>query len=78
MEVVIKPGTNNPTGSWRNKKPVVDLSKCTKCKLCETYCPDTSICVHSEGAVPDLEYCKGCGICATECPVKCIEMQEER
>ncbi len=78
METVIKANTNNPTGSWRNQRPVVDQSRCTKCQLCQTYCPDSAIYVLEKGATVDYEFCKGCGICSKECPVKCISMQEER
>ena len=64
------------TGNWRAIRPVVDESKCIKCGLCETYCPDG--CVElDEGVSFDLEYCKGCGICAEECPREAISMVRE-
>jgi 2-oxoacid:acceptor oxidoreductase delta subunit (pyruvate/2-ketoisovalerate family) len=69
----------NKTGSWRSFKPVLDKSKCTKCKVCWQYCPDNSIKILADGSVEiDLDYCKGCGICANECKVKAIVMELEK
>jgi len=65
------------TGTWRAFKPVVDTEKCTRCGLCETYCPDGTIKKTDEGTVVDYAYCKGCGICANECRVRAIEMVRE-
>lgn len=56
-------------------KPVVDPSKCTRCKLCWLYCPEGVVEVGGEGVVVDYARCKGCGICANECPVKAIRME---
>lgn len=71
-------GVSGRTGTWRWMKPVVDLSKCTKCYQCEIYCPDNSILVEVlKGAIVNYEYCKGCGVCAEVCPVKAINMVEE-
>ncbi len=73
-----KVGVAGKTGSWRWVKPVVDTSRCTRCFLCEIYCPDNTITVDPEkGAIVDYEYCKGCGICANVCPVNAIEMVKE-
>lgn len=63
------------TGVWRALKPVVSQEKCTRCGICETFCPDMSIDIHEDGCHIDLDYCKGCGICARECPKKAIEME---
>ncbi|NYZ75027.1 4Fe-4S binding protein [Candidatus Micrarchaeota archaeon] len=78
MDLVVKPGTRNKTGSWRSFRPVVDLSKCTKCGICETFCPDYAIEVTAEGAKVDYDYCKGCLICVKECPFKAISSQSEK
>ncbi len=78
MDVVIKPGTNNKTGSWRTERPVVDNSTCVKCRTCETFCPDGAITVDESGAHINYDFCKGCGICANVCPVKAIKMVEEK
>lgn len=64
----------NPTGSWRTERPVLDEVKCTHCDLCWLYCPDG--CITPEIAF-HLEHCKGCGICAEECPRKAIAMVNE-
>ena len=75
---VLKPGTKRKTGSWRSQKPVVDPKKCTRCGLCETFCPDSAIKVGKKHAVVDYDYCKGCAICATVCPKKAITMISEK
>jgi pyruvate ferredoxin oxidoreductase delta subunit len=76
-------GEAGKTGDWRNRRPVMDDSKClaakagkVTCQICWVYCPDVCI---SQGAGPsiDLTYCKGCGICAEECPAGAIEMVPE-
>ena len=58
------------TGNWRFLRPVVDQEKCTQCKICFAYCPDSCITVADAGVDVNLKYCKGCGICWTECPVE--------
>ena len=66
------------TGSWRTRRPVIDLSNCTHCMICWVMCPDTSMQVYRERLTGiDLDHCKGCGICAAECPKHCIEMVPE-
>ena len=66
------------TGTWRSQKPTFDFSKCIKCRLCQTFCPEGCIYENKEGYFEaDLYYCKGCGICAVECPTDVITMVEE-
>ena len=66
------------TGTWRNQRPVVDMSRCTHCLFCWLFCPEGTIETADGRFVGiDLEYCKGCGICAMECPSKAIEMVSE-
>lgn len=68
----------NKTSDWRTMKPIVDEKKCTRCGICWTFCPDSSIKITKEkGAVIDNDHCKGCGICANECPFKAIKMVKE-
>ena len=72
------PGAGGRTGGWRVYRPVVDLSRCTKCGLCWLYCPENAIEWLEDGRVSiDYDYCKGCGVCADVCPVKVIEMVKE-
>lgn len=68
---------NYKTGTWRTMKPVIDKSKCKRCWLCYTYCPDSSIIKTDSGADVDYDYCKGCGICARECKFGAITMEME-
>jgi pyruvate ferredoxin oxidoreductase delta subunit len=68
-------GAAGKTGAWRGFKPVVDREKCSRCGICELYCPDNAINADLE---IDLEFCKGCGICANECPKKAIEMVKDQ
>jgi len=65
------------TGLWRTERPVVDYSKCIKCKLCYLYCPVTAYKWTKKGPACNYYFCKGCGICAEECPVKAITMVKE-
>lgn len=72
-----KPGWSleNRTGSWRTERPVLDKDKCTGCRLCWLFCPES--CIADETFAIDYAYCKGCGICATECPTDAIGMERE-
>jgi pyruvate ferredoxin oxidoreductase delta subunit len=74
----------NKTGSWRNRRPVIDHARCIACGTCTRCCPEGCTFPVGEQALQgkifyevDLDYCKGCGICAAECPVKCIAMVDE-
>ncbi|GAB6147753.1 4Fe-4S binding protein [Stetteria hydrogenophila] len=72
------PGSSGKTGTWRDYRPVVDESKCTRCLLCWLYCPEDTILRREDDMVyVDYEYCKGCGICANVCPVDAIKMVPE-
>ena len=72
-------GVAGKTGLWRTERPIVDNDKCTRCLLCEIYCPVNVIRVEREtGVTIDYDYCKGCGVCANVCPVKAITMMPEK
>ncbi len=75
--VTWKSATEYKTGDWRNKRPVRDKEKCTRCLICWIFCPDAAISWDGTDIHFNLDFCKGCGICAEECPVNCIEMEEE-
>lgn len=66
-----------PTGTWAERTPETDISKCRQCGLCFIYCPTGCIAEKGQGFRPNLDYCKGCGICARECPSKAIKMIEK-
>ena len=68
---------DNKTGAWRVSRPVLTPEKCTRCGLCELYCPDSCVLVIDEDYLVDYDYCKGCGICAHECPAGAIQMIPE-
>lgn len=69
-------GVLRDVSSWRVFSPKFDLEKCTGCKTCWLFCPETAI-KWTEANKPEVEYrkCKGCGICVNECPVKAIEFE---
>lgn len=69
-------GVLKDVSSWRVFQPVIDMDKCTGCKNCWIYCPETSIKWTDENR-PEIEWrkCKGCGICVNECPVVAIEFK---
>lgn len=66
-------GVLKDVSSWRVFTPKIDLDKCTGCKNCWLFCPETAI--NWVDDKPEIEYhkCKGCGICVNECPVKAID-----
>lgn len=61
------------TGAWRTYKPLIDLKKCVKCRMCWLYCPESAISLDKNDR-PRIDYdiCKGCLICSKVCPVKCM------
>ena len=69
-------GVLKDVSSWRVFQPVIDMDKCTGCKNCWIYCPETAIKWTDENK-PEIEWrkCKGCGICVNECPVEAIEFK---
>ena len=40
MAVSLYDMSYNKTGSWRNVRPVIDLSKCIYCTNCWKFCPE--------------------------------------
>ena len=68
-------GVLKDVSSWRVFTPIIDLDKCTGCRACWLFCPETAI--QWKDNRPEIEYhkCKGCGICVEECPVKCIAFE---
>ena len=62
------------TGSWRILRPIIDTERCSRCGLCQTYCPDGAISFDLDG-YPSIDYghCKGCMICLVQCPLHAIE-----
>jgi len=66
------------TGSWRTFRPIINIEKCTGCRICWVYCPVACIELNEQNQPKiNYDYCKGCGICAHECPLKIIKMERE-
>lgn len=66
------------TGTWRFKRPEIDLTRCTKCGICVLRCPDGAMALDADGyPVIDYEQCKGCLICTHECPLHLIATEKE-
>ncbi len=63
---------------WNLFKPIIDYDKCTKCRICFVYCPDSAITIDKQN-FPQVNYnfCKSCNICYTECPVNAIDMRRK-
>ena len=71
--------TTHHTGKWRTARPVVDIERCTLCKICWKFCPEGCIQVVDDRIEIDLTFCKGCMICAEECPRDAIsEVTEQK
>jgi pyruvate ferredoxin oxidoreductase delta subunit len=64
------------TGSWRVFRPLINLSKCVKCKNCWLYCPDAAIKWKGKPVI-DYRICKGCLICTSVCSSKAITTRKE-
>jgi len=71
-------GVLKDVSSWRVFTPKIDLEKCTGCRTCWVYCPETAISWVENRPKIDYRKCKGCGICFNECPVKAIEFIREK
>lgn len=68
----------SPTGSWRVFRPVVNTEKCSRCMLCNVYCPDGVISTGRNGyPLIDYEHCKGCLVCSEICPSRAIDRLPE-
>lgn len=65
------------TGNWRVFQPILDISCCKMCLICQVCCPDGAIKRKENSLFIDYDYCKGCGICALECNSKAISMARE-
>ncbi len=56
--------------------PVVDKTKCDKCKRCMEDCPFSAFFFDAEGfPAPDLGKCRQCGSCMGTCPLIAISLR---
>ena len=63
---------------WRVYRPVIELSRCTRCMLCFALCPEGAIRLDDQTyPVVDYAHCKGCLVCAAECPPGVISQVRE-
>jgi pyruvate ferredoxin oxidoreductase delta subunit len=58
------------------QKPLIEETKCNRCKVCGLLCPDLCITKDkvTDRIIIDYDYCKGCRICAAVCPKEAITM----
>ncbi|MCG2767324.1 MAG: 4Fe-4S binding protein [Chloroflexota bacterium] len=56
--------------------PVLDVEKCTGCRLCEISCGYDAIHVVDEKAVLNTDACAGCGLCVTRCRPGALTMPD--
>lgn len=55
--------------------PVLDRTKCDKCKRCTEECPFAAYAFDETGfPVPDLAKCRQCGICQGSCPMVVLSL----
>lgn len=56
--------------------PVLNLTKCDKCKRCMEECPFQSFSFDANGfPVPDLAKCRQCGACMGACPLSAVSLK---
>lgn len=66
------------TEGWRVYRPVIDLSRCTRCFYCFALCPEGAIRLDEQNYPQvDYQHCKGCLVCVEECPPGVIEKVRE-
>ena len=58
-------------------KPIIDQSKCTKCKTCIEVCP-VDVFAEEEGKVivKNPDQCIGCKACEVQCPEDAIKVED--
>ena len=57
--------------------PVIDMTKCNGCGICDRHCPLDVIYFDRQTKVPDVKYpeeCWHCGSCRLDCPTKAISI----
>ena len=54
-------------------RPLLDKTKCDRCKRCLEECPYGAITLDRDGyPEPNGTACRGCGVCQGGCPLRCI------
>jgi|TARA_Y100000310_G_C20634086_1_gene790260 2-oxoglutarate ferredoxin oxidoreductase subunit delta len=56
--------------------PVIDYSKCTKCKTCISVCPVAVFEEKERVEIAKPEDCLGCKACEAQCPEECLKVED--
>ena len=59
----------------------VNMEKCSRCGMCENFCPMDVIRIEHETRQPYIAYledCMLCGLCEARCPSKAITVTPDR
>lgn len=56
---------------------IIELNKCTGCRLCILYCPDPNVLMlnMNKKVIVNANRCKGCGLCVEVCPKKAVTVR---
>ncbi|MFO7445589.1 MAG: ATP-binding protein [Ignavibacteriaceae bacterium] len=74
MHLIFPHYINSGFDYFGGKKAQIDISKCSKCGLCEPICRFDAI----KDFIVDLKSCEGCGFCFHVCPENAIDFYESR
>ncbi len=73
LHILLHPKTAKTQKFKGSKLAVIERTKCTECRLCQTSCRFSAV---DESLQIDPFSCEGCGVCVVVCPVEAISLQE--